>query len=117
MSARPAVGVAWHWPTDCFPRQFVKTERGWRERLVSLREPTEGDEGGAAEKSHVDGGVEGSARNLEADARDLDFVLSPTPTSAQITSSRCDHSANSRFEQFRSFASCRARRCGSSGRT
>ena len=32
----------------------------------------------------MDGGVEGSARNLEADARDLDFVLSPTPTSASM---------------------------------
>lgn len=91
---------------DALPvHQIVATDRGWRERMVGLRQSREGGADGRGSVSDSGGrGCRGSGgsggtagqdtaavvvgggevRYLEADERALDFVLSSAPTPASI---------------------------------
>ncbi|KAL1526543.1 hypothetical protein AB1Y20_015252 [Prymnesium parvum] len=85
---------------DALPvHQFVNTSRGWRERMVDLREhatthsaeqeqpvvPVVNQE----ETSAGGNGIgSGAVRDLDEDERHLDFVLSPTPTPASAVLTR-----------------------------
>ncbi len=89
---------------DALPvHQLVRTPRGWRERMVGLRQgggPDGGGDGGsdgggdgalpaessaaASEDARAGRGGLNSVRDLEGDPRDLDFVLSANPTPASV---------------------------------
>ena len=83
---------------DALPvHQFVRTEHGWRERMVDLKEHVSADatrvsvdmrdakgEAGA----DGDAGAEAAVRDLDEDERHLDFVLTTTPTPASSVLTR-----------------------------
>lgn len=74
------------------PAQFVRTPVGWREKLIDLRAhvPAPADTAttaascvAPASPGAEPGEAEAAAgRSLDSDSRDLDFVLSPSPTPA-----------------------------------
>jgi len=106
----PPVSVRWHSSLDDIPNenplllvghefldalpihQFCRTDKGWRERMVDVREHTaEARRWASPVRSRSDKGHEAAAsaaaqavpiRNLDEDSRVLDFVLAPSPTPA-----------------------------------
>lgn len=99
--AASAVDVRWHTSLESIPadpdvpeltiahefldalpvHQLVRTPQGWRERMVELREHT-ASAAAAAVDPHAERTDE--LRDLEADSRVFDFVLSANPTPASI---------------------------------
>ena len=101
------VGVSWHGGLEEVPadapllllghefldalptHQFVRTAKGWRERMVDLREqagsrssPVEEIPMPSGEGAGEGGGEEDAPRDLDGDERHLEFVLAPSPTPA-----------------------------------
>ena len=107
----PSVAVHWHSSLEDVPRdadtpelvlahefldalpvhQLVQTPRGWLERLVDLSEhaklvqqDAEGGGGGGGGDAAAGQGTDAEWRDLDADERALDFVVSPSPTPASV---------------------------------